>query len=514
VSEPARPQVITEPLGGSSLARAALERRAPAGWFEAPPDNMAEWWGRAVRIGSAGAAERAISALGSAIRADGAAAARLDRVRSENGVVVTTGQQPGLFGGPVYTWSKALSALALADEIEHSTGIAAAAVFWGATDDADAAEASSTVIAIPGGAERLTATVAAAAGTPMHDAPLGDVSALLARLGAAAGAGAYGTALELAATAYSRSATVGSAFVDLLAGILNPLGIAVLDAGDARVRAAAAPLTLAAVERAPEVARALGERSAAIRGAGYSPQVSEIDDLALVFERRDGIKSRLPAATTRRLDPDALSPNVLLRPVVERAILPTVAYMAGPGELAYFAQVSAVAAALGVEQPLALPRWSCTIVEPRVARVLERLGLERTDLADPAAPERSIAERALPERARSVIELAKQQAAALGDALSSLAEDDAVIDRRVAEGHARRAAWQAGRIERRILAAVKRRETAAMFALGTARGSLYPFGMRQERALNFLPLLSRYGPSLVEDMRAAAAAHAGRLIGG
>jgi uncharacterized protein YllA (UPF0747 family) len=102
----------------------------------------------------------------------------------------------------------------------------------------------------------------------------------------------------------------------------------------------------------------------------------------------------------------------------------------------------------------------------------------------------------------------------LGDALSSLAEDDAVIDRRVAEGHARRAAWQAGRIERRILAAVKRRETAAMFALGTARGSLYPFGMRQERALNFLPLLSRYGPSLVEDMRAAAAAHAGRLIGG
>jgi uncharacterized protein YllA (UPF0747 family) len=514
VSERARPQVITEALGGSSLARLAVERRAPAGWFEPPPDNMAEWWGRVVRIGSGGAADRAFAALGGAVRAGGAAAARLDRVRREDGVVVTTGQQPGLYGGPIYTWSKALSALALADEIEHSTGVAAAAVFWAATDDADAAEASSTVLALPGGAERLTSHVAAPAGTPMHDAPLGDVSALFARLAAAAGAGAYGSALDIAGAAYHPTATVGGAFADLLAGILNPLGIAVLDAGDGRVRAAAAPITIAAVERAPEVARALAERGAAIRAAGYSPQVSEIDDLALVFERRDGIKSRLPAGTTRRLDPDALSPNVLLRPVVERAILPTVAYMAGPGELAYFAQVSAVAAALGAEQPLALPRWSCTIIEPRVARVLERLGLERTELADAAGPERRIAERALPAAARAVIDLAKEQAASLGAALSSLAEGDAVIDRRVAAGHARRAGWLAGRIERRILAAVKRRESDAMFALGTARGSLYPFGIRQERALNFIPLLARYGPPLLDDMATAAAAHAGRLIGG
>ena len=192
---------------------------------------------------------------------------------------------------------------------------------------------------------------------------------------------------------------------------------------------------------------------------------------------------------------------------------PTVAYMAGPGELGYFAQVSAVAAALGVEQPLALPRWSCTIVEPRVARVLERLGFERTDLADAAAPERRIAERALPEKARAVIAQAKEQAAALGQSLASLAAEDRLIETAVAEGHARRASWFAERIERRILAAVKRREIDAMFALRTARASLYPFGMRQERALNFIPLLARYGPSLFDDMRAAAASHARRLIG-
>lgn len=514
MSDPARAVIITEPLGGSELARLAIARRAPRGWFEPPPDNLAEWWGRAVRIGSGNAVDLALTTLGGAIRATGAAAENLERVRRGNGVFVTTGQQPGLFGGPVYTWSKALSALALAEEIERSTGVPAAVIFWAATDDADAAEASTTSVAIPGGVERLAATVSAPAGTPMSDAPLGDVSPLLERLTAAAGAGAYAPALELLRNAYAPGATVGGAFVDLLAGLLNPLGIAVLDAGDVRVRRAAAPITLAAVDRAAEVARALSERSTAIRTAGLTPQVSEIDDLALVFERRDGVKSRLRAGGARPSDAADLSPNVLLRPIVERAILPTVGYLAGPGEFAYFAQVSAVATALGVEQPLALPRWSCTIVEPRVARILERFGLTRAELADAAAPEKRLAERALPDAARQVIAQARTQAASLGASLAALAASGGPIEPRVAAGHGLRAVWLAERLERRILAAVKRRETDSMYALATARGSLFPFGKRQERVLNFIPLLARYGPALLEDMRAAAAVHARTLVDG
>ena len=514
MSDGPRAVVLTESLGGSALAQLGINRRAPAGWFEPRPDNLAEWWGRAVRIGAGSAADAALGALGGAIRATGAAAENIERVRRGNGVFVTTGQQPGLFGGPIYTWSKALSALALAEELEHSTGVPTAAIFWAATDDADAAEASATAVAIPGGVERLTATVSAPAGTPMYDAPLGDVTSLLERLTVAAGAGAYAAVLDLLRAAYAPGTTVGGAFVDLLAGLLNPLGIAVLDAGDAQVRLAAAPVTLAAVDRAADVARALTERSTAIRAAGLTPQVSEIDELALVFERRDGLKSRLPAGGTRRPEAASLSPNVLLRPIVERAILPTVAYMAGPGELAYYAQVSAVAGALAVEQPLALPRWSCTILEPRIARVLERIGIQREQLADAAAPERLIAQRALPDGARQVIAQAKTQASDLGASLAALAHDDGPIEPRVAEGHARRAAWFAERLERRILATVKRREAESMYAVATARGSLFPFGKRQERVLNFVPLLARYGPALFEDMRAAAAVHARALVDG
>ena len=97
--------------------------------------------------------------------------------------------------------------------------------------------------------------------------------------------------------------------------------------------------------------------------------------------------------------------------------------------------------------------------------------------------------------------------------LGRRSEAPCMIDERVAEGHARRAEWLAGRLERRILAAAKRREADAMTTLGTIRGSLWPLGKRQERALNFIPLLARYGPGLVERMRDASAEWARAIVG-
>src|SRR4029434_6671593 len=95
----------------------------------------------------------------------GAAQARLERVASARGIVVTTGQQPGLFGGPIYTWSKALTALTLADEIEAATGVPTAPVFWAANDDADFGEACWTAVGVRGGGERLRGPARAARGT-------------------------------------------------------------------------------------------------------------------------------------------------------------------------------------------------------------------------------------------------------------------------------------------------------------------------------------------------------------
>ncbi|MDQ3950774.1 MAG: bacillithiol biosynthesis BshC, partial [Gemmatimonadota bacterium] len=223
-------QVITEPLGGSALSLAAQRGEVPERWYRRRPADAAEWRDYARDVAQQFSTGQWLSALHPALEPSGEAADRLRRVVQGQGVVVTSGQQPGLFGGPVYTFSKALSALALADELEARTGIPVAPVFWAATDDADFEEASWTKVAINGGVVRLALHDPPAAGTPMAATPIGDVSAELAQLERASGSAAFAAALDAVRRAYRPEATVGDAFVALLRTLLEPLGIAVLDA--------------------------------------------------------------------------------------------------------------------------------------------------------------------------------------------------------------------------------------------------------------------------------------------
>lgn len=370
-------RILTEPLGGTPLSSLIQRGAAPADWVAPPPRSADAWSQRAAARASERDWAAQLSMLAPAFAATGAAAERLERVRRDGGVIVTTGQQPGLFGGPVYTWSKAVGALAFADALERATGVATAAVFWAATDDADFAEASYTVLSRVGGSELLRGESTVAAGTPMSLTPLGDVSSHLSRLADAAGSASDPRPLAAVRTAYGRaSRTVGDAYVALLRELLAPLGMPVLDASHAVVRAASERTLRAALGQAARIEGVLAERTRAMRAAGFDPQVEDVPGLALAFVRDGTVKRRVSVAEAASIPPDALlTPNVLLRAIVERDILPTVAYLGGPGELAYFAQVSAVAQALDVPAPVALPRWSCTLIEPHIDRLLHRFGI-------------------------------------------------------------------------------------------------------------------------------------------
>ena len=508
------PRIITEPLGGSALSRLAADGGGPAEWYEPRPSSAMRWRARAEAIRDASADGAWLDALMPALEPSGRAAERLAASSAGKGIVVTTGQQPGLFGGPIYTWAKALSALALADELQAATGMPVAPVFWAATDDSDFAEASWTMVARPGGVDELRME-GDSAGVPLAQVPLGDQRHLLERLERGAGSGAFRDPLDLTRRAYAPGQTVGGAYLALLRGILEPLGIAVLDAAHPAVRRAAAPILRRALASASAIESAIAERDRALMAAGHTPQVASVAGLSLVFAMEHGHRQRVrvgdaPSAAASHPD-GALSPNVLLRPVVERTILPTIAYLAGPAELAYFAQTGAVATALDLPRPLAVPRWSCTILEPRVEEILRRLALTAEDLDDPHAAETRLARAALPTDVSSAIARMR----------NVLDEEHAVLARHageivpapVIEGGARSIAHRVARLERRLVAAMKRRNADTLQDVGTARGSLRPAGKRQERALNFLPFLARYGPALMQGMAVEAAAHARALTG-
>ena len=504
-------RIITEPLGGSALSRAIQAGHTPTAWVAPRPAGIEGWRQHAQQRAGEKDWAAVWARLAPAIQSTGAADERLRRVIAAGGVVVTTGQQPGLFGGPIYTLSKAVSALAFADALEAATGVPTVAVFWAATDDADFAEASSVAVARRGGLDVLRSVDAPPPGTPMSLAPLGDLRDQVERLAAACGSTADVRALDFVRDAYAAGsrATVGGAFVQLMRSLLEPLGMPVLDASHEAVAAASAPVLSRALGSAGDVERALASRSAEVRSGGFQPQVEDVKGLALVFAREGRIKRRLAVGEAA---PNAvpLSPNVLLRPIVEREILPTVAYMAGPGELAYFAQVSVVAHTLQLGVPLALPRWSCTVIEPEIQRLLDRLGTSIEELSDPAALESRLARTALDEDARNALARFRASLAALPESLATTAE--ALDLERAVQGAAGAMLHRADRLERRLLSAVKRRETALMTDAATLRAALRPRGELQERMLNPVPMLTRQGLSLLEDMKAVAVPHAESML--
>jgi bacillithiol biosynthesis cysteine-adding enzyme BshC len=505
-------QIISTPSIGTSLSRPAVEGSASP-WYVSRPNGSREWQERGREARERLISSDWVSDLWDALEPTGAAADNLERIRSA-GFAVTTGQQPGLFGGPLYTWWKALSAASLARRLEALTGEPVVPVFWAATDDSDFAEASYTVVPSAAGAERLEMNIDAPQGTSLSAVRLGDVSAQIEQLENSTGSAANPDALAAIRKSYVPDATVGGAYVKLLRELLAPLGIPVLDAAHPSVRKLGYPMMRQALERASDIEDALNARGVELKRAGHSAQVKLVKGRTLVFLESKGKRERVrvkdaPQALSTGASGD-FGPNVLLRPVVEAAILPTVAYVGGPAEIAYFAQTTAVASALGARAPLIVPRWSGTVIEPRIARILDRYSLSVEDFRDPHAVETRIARDSLPASLREGIEDLRE---ALDKTASCLAgkEGADLVSPGVLEGLKRNVNHRIERLERRIAANVKRKGNDALRDAAVARGFLFPLGTPQERALNFIPLLARNGSELIDAVMNETQKHAERL---
>lgn len=521
----------TVPLGGGKLSRALRgegdteDARTARTWIAPCPASVAAWRARAEHVRASHATADWFAALAPAFASSGAAAERLARA-AQSGVLVTTGQQPGMFGGPTYTWTKAIGALALADALEDRIGMPVAPVFWAATDDSDWAEAAVSHLLASDGLRTISLAGPATDGVSMADVPVGDVREAFAALRAASGSAAHMTVIEEVASAYVPHATVGTAYLQLLRALLEPLGISVLDASHPALRAAADPFLRRALSRATVVAERLTARTNAIREAGFAPQVDTVDALTLVFQSRlgpsglprDRVRERIPLAdaarTAREAAAGTLGANVLLRPVLERCLLPTVAYCAGPGEFAYFAQVMPVAEALDAELPMPVPRWAGELIEERDIVLLDALGLSEEALQDPHAAESLLARRAMPEGVLDALERLRltidTQARVLA---SSIEAADAFIAPQVSGGLTRDLLHRLDRFDRRVSAGVKRREADLMRRVAHVRAVFRPLGQSPERVLNLIPMLARHGMTVFALMQQLAAQHAYALLG-
>jgi uncharacterized protein YllA (UPF0747 family) len=416
--------------------------------------------------------------------------------------VVTTGQQPGLFTGPLYTVYKALSAVALARRLERERHAPVVPVFWVAGDDHDFAEANHTAFLNAAGELAplvLRERPADAPLVPLWREPCGaDVARALDELRAGTPDTEFKAGvLEWLGRCYRPEATLADAFAEALHAILGSRGLVVLRAHDAGAKRAAAPWVLKGLDvTLPD---------------GYTPVFVEAklgrDRLeregdAFVARRSRERFTRGELERIARDAPERLSPNVLLRPAVEAALLPTVAYAGGPAELKYLPEAAPLYDALGGVTPQRpVPRWSGVIVDGRVEKLMERYGLDLTALdGKPGELEARLVREALPPAtAEALAGLRRELVERYGRLEGDVAALDATLARTVQS--ARNAALAGTQeIEKKLVASLKRDNETLVRQIARARAAVYPRGQPQERVLTLASFLIRYGPDLVDAL--------------
>ena len=433
---------------------------------------------------------------------------------------IVTGQQVGLLGGPLLTLLKAATAVRLAADLS-SAGKPHIPIFWMATEDHDFAEVDHVTVPSRHDLHQLKLASHPRPGEPVGNVTLGEavrdvMSAAAEYLG--------GTPFfDLMEQWYAPGNTMAQSFGSFIAHVFAPWGLMVIDASSREAHQLGAGVLRDAIFRADELRTALRDRDRQLLDAGYHSQVLVTPESSLLFLVDDtGTRLALrhsegawkAGGRTYSQDellsileqsPERISPNALLRPVFQDAILPTTAYIGGPAEIAYFAQSQVLYDRLLRRTTPILPRLSATLIEPSVATILAR-----QEISLPQVLEHS-SELAQRLGARSLPIEGKQRLADAGNALdaelTTLTTWMAAMDEslgRAANVSASKMRYQMNRL-RRMAARYQLQKDASLARQADAlRLALYPERHLQERRIAGAYYLSRYGEEIVSQLIDAA----------
>lgn len=456
-------------------------------------------------------------------RRNAPAAARVAaaKLSSSATVAIVTGQQATVFGGPLFTLLKALTAIKLARSKARDHQIDVVPVFWVHAEDHDWEEvASCTVLDASFQARTVTLAKPTGAGEkPVFQLPITDsidqtIASLFESLAPTDFTDWIRSAIR---SAYTVGTSTSEAFARWIEGLLGPYGLVVFESSDPLAKPLAADIFAREIEtagRTPELAARAGEALAAY---GHPPQViPQLDSVSLFHMdgarlpiRRQGAGFTIGDATAGAADlldearrfPERFSPNVLLRAVVQDRLFPTIAYVPGPSELAYLGQLRGVYEHFGVPMPLLYPRATATLVDSGAARFLQRydMPIEALQPQDESALNRLL-ESQLPKSVEGAMQDAEQ---AMHRSMEAVIAALPAVDPTLA-GAARttlgKMEHELRALHQKMIHAAKRRDETLRRQFTRAQSQLFPHGHPQERTLGVVFFLNRYGPALIDRL--------------
>ena len=453
------------------------------------------------------------------------ALASASRLNDPEAVAIVTGQQAGLFGGPLFTLLKALTAIKIAQQVSSDRGVETVPVFWVDGEDHDLEEVSSCgVLTVEFEHRSVSLSYASSTAQPASAVMLTPaVDEAIAEMRRLVPQTEFSDELfDGLSAAYSPGVGLVEAFSRWLDRVLGSQGLVVFDASDA----AAKPLAQSIFSRELEILGHTSRLAAAagdeLSRRGYHAQVTPTRDAVALFyldRDRKPIRSREGetgvceiGADTQDVDelrrqaehePAMFSPSVLLRPVIQDALFPTVAYIAGPSELAYLGQLRGIYEYFDIPMPVIYPRASATLVDRATLKFLTRydLAFEQLQAQDDGTLNRLLAS-LLPEFIDRTLSEADD---AVATRLAAIAKEVSLVDPTLV-GAVKTTQGKMARdlrnLRGKIVQAAKRRDETLRRQFDRARNQCFPLGTPQERSVGFVYFLNKYGPHLVERLLA------------
>jgi bacillithiol biosynthesis cysteine-adding enzyme BshC len=448
------------------------------------------------------------AAMVAALRAQNGDSPSLEKLAQPGTVAVVTGQQVGLFSGPAYTIYKAMTAAHLARQLTDQ-GIPAVPVFWLATEDHDFAEVNHAWVFGASGEPTAVRVPESPAGNGLKTPPVGGIALAdppLAELRAAlAGLPFTSEVMDIAEAAYRPGATMGQGFHALLKTLLAKLDLLYLDPLDPAIRKIGAPLLEKAMKAAPELKAGLMERNRALTEAGYHAQVHVDAKTSPFFLLEKGERSTLRLKdseyATLAARAEQVSPNALLRPVWQDYMLPTVAYVGGPGELAYLAQSEVAYRQLLGRMPVVMARTGFSILDAHSHKLLNRYRIPLQQVMTPMETLRERISRTLiPKDTTQALEAATAEITRQVDGLTGhLQAFDPTLAKALQKSRAK-ILYQLEKIGRKTAREALRRDARANSDAQHLANMIYPHRHPQERFYSILPFLAQHGLDLIDRL--------------
>jgi bacillithiol biosynthesis cysteine-adding enzyme BshC len=468
-------------------------------------------------------------------------------LESPKTLAVVTGQQTGILGGPIYTFYKAFAAIELAKSLsEKYKETNFVPIFWIESEDHDIDEVTKIQVLGDGAGDGLKEIMYTPSSlsnealqgeneqwrkqvgpTLLEEAPLND---FFEKLRASLSTTGFSDETDkMLRKIYAPGRTFAEAFASILLEYFGEDGLLIIDANSKELKSLAKDLFRREIETSPQLSEKIILQSVKLE-ENYHAQVkpralnlfyvSEDGDRLPIVEREpgaskeSGIERTFFLKGTRKtfslselladLDghPERFSPNVVMRPLYQEMLLPTVAYVAGPGELAYFAQFMTGYNWAGLQMPLIYPRVSATIVEERLERILTKFSTTAEDILSNANSQNTalldtLIDSALSAKFESAIGDVDISLEALREAVSKA---DQTLDAALT-GLKGKVLTTIRDFQNKTLAAERKRHATEKAQLDKLLTAIIPSGELQERELNLVYFLNKYGPNFIKSLK-------------